>query len=432
MGLRQNTLILLLLTALVAIAGDWSGEPWLLRLWRAPAALLLIGLAYEAWTVGRASPRLRLQTSERWYLGRATSVRWQMDHRLRRTLMFELAPAAAPEVSMDRTVFRLAAGPNLPAAAVIPATARRLGRYQWPQIHIRMGGVLGLAWWPRAFRVNGEFQVVPDVVREPEHSRGVAARAVQAARRRGSGAEVQQLRDYRPGDPQRSIDWKATARVRRLISRDFAEDQQLDILIAVDTGRASGMAAGDSDRLALYANVAARLAQRAVTLQDRIGLLIYAEQPLAAMPLNSGMAAVMRMRSLLSQMTVRRVDSNHALAAVRIRALARHRSLIVMLTDLDDASLAGEMRSAVRLLLPTHLPLIAGVASTTVERIALSAAEDELGVYRVLAAQESISALNRSIGALRALGAPAVLAPAAELDRAVIDAYLGFRRRRRV
>lgn len=447
MSLRQNALIVLLLTALIAIAGDWSGEPLLSRLWCVPASLLLLGLAYESWAVGRAAVRVQLQAPQRWYLSRPVQICWQIEHRSPRTLLFELAPGAVPEVTLQRDVQRLpvppgsgapgvgapsVGAPGSGARFVASATARRLGRYRWPPLQTRVGGVLGLAWWPRTYALAGEFRVLPDVVHESESARGDAAREMQRARRVGTGLEVLQLRDYRPGDPQRSIDWKASARSGRLVSRDFAENRQLDILIAVDSGRSSGIAAGDTDRLALYANVAARLAQRAVTLDDRVGLLIYAEQPLAAMPLGSGMAAVMRIRSLLSQMTVRRGDANHALAAVRMRALARQRSLIVMLTDLDDASLAGEMRSAVRLLLPTHLPVIAGVASGRIDHMAQAAAEDELGVYRALAAQEYVTALTRSVASLQALGAPAVLAGAHELDRVVVNAYLGFRRRRQV
>src|SRR5690606_34706975 len=41
--------------------------------------------------------------------------------------------------------------------------------------------------------------------------------------RRGEGTAFHQLREYRPGDPQRAIDWKATARTVRLIAREYEE-----------------------------------------------------------------------------------------------------------------------------------------------------------------------------------------------------------------
>src|ERR1700722_14705973 len=124
--------------------------------------------------------------------------------------------------------------------------------------------------------------------------------------------------------------------------------------------------------------------------------------------------------------------SNPAPAAIRIRSLVRQRSLVVLLTDLDDSPAAGELRAAARLLLPKHLPFIAGVASERVAALADAPARDELEVYRALAAQEYCHTLARNIASLRALGAAAVSAAPRELDRAVLEAYLGFRQRRRV
>ena len=79
--------------------------------------------------------------------------------------------------------------------------------------------------------------VVPAMLEPAESAVGRGARrrrgAVSAS---GPGAQVEQLRDYRPGDPLRVIDWRATARRRQLVSRDFAEDQHLDVMVALDVG----------------------------------------------------------------------------------------------------------------------------------------------------------------------------------------------------
>lgn len=432
MALRQNALILLLLTVVIAIGGDWSGEFELARFWYLPAALLLLGLAYEAWTATRAAPALQVDAPLRWFLGRATPIKFLLTHRLSRHLKFELAPGGAPEFSMQRAVVTIAANADEPAAVALRATARRLGVYSWPGMHIRMGGVLGLAWWSRVLSVSGKVRVVPEILREADRLPGAGRRSGLEGRRMGSGSEVLQLRHYQPGDPPRAIDWKASARSRRLISRDFAEDQQLDIVLAVDAGRASGLAAGDTDRLALYANVAARLAQRAASLDDRVGLVVYAERPLAVLAPSHGAAAVARVRMLLSETAVQPADSNPALAALRIRSLTRQRSLIVLLTDLDDASVAGELRTALRLLLPKHLPFVAGIASPRVQEIASAPAVDELQVYRAVAAQEYAHTLRQNVASLRSLGAAAVLAAPERLDRAVLDAYANLRQRRRI
>jgi uncharacterized protein (DUF58 family) len=432
MALRQNALLLLLLTAALAIAGDWSGDVRLDRLWCLPLALLLLGLAYEARIAGRARPRLLLQAPQRWFLGRATPVRFQLSTALARPQSLEIAPTAPPEMSADRSVRTLLVPGRAAASWMLAVTARRLGHYQWPPMQLRLAGVLGLGWWPRSLRPVFALQVVPDILHASERALAVSAGGASAAVRGGAGADTLQLREYRPGDPPRCIDQKASARSGRLISRDFAEDQHLEIMIAVDVGRGSGLGAGDTDRLALYANVAARLAQRAAMLDDQVGLLLYADRPLAAIVPAHGTAAVTRVRSLLAQISVQDRESNPALAALRVRSLVRRRSLVVLLTDLDDASASGELAGAVRLLLPKHLPFIGAVSSERLNALAFGSAADELAVYRALAAQEYRNALARNLAALRALGAPAVLAPPRELDRAVLQAYLGFRQRRRI
>jgi uncharacterized protein (DUF58 family) len=432
MSLKQNALVLLLLAAVIAVLGDWSGDALLSRAWPAPLALLLAGLAYEARMVRRARLQLQLRAAAQWLLCRPTPLRLEIESAAGRSASLELAPAAPASIALDPDVVAI----PLPAegAGVLEssATARRLGRFEWPPQRGRLGGVLGLAWWNQRLRASFSLQVVPDILHQDERARDANPGGARAALRTGAGGEILQLRDYRAGDPPRAIDWKASARAGTLVSRDFSEDQHLEILIALDVSRASGLAAGKSDRLALYVNIAARLAQRAALLDDRVGLLIYADQPLAALSPARGIAAVSRLRALLGQARVVAAESNPALAAMRVRTLARQRSLVVMLTDLDDAGMTSALIGAARLLMPKHLPFIAGVASEAAQALSSRPADDQLDVFESIAAQRYCIGLSRNVSALRALGAACLVAPPAALDGAVLQAYSGFRRRRRV
>jgi uncharacterized protein (DUF58 family) len=163
-----------------------------------------------------------------------------------------------------------------------------------------------------------------------------------------------------------------------------------------------------------------------------VGLVIFADRPLAALAPARGLASVMRIRQMLTAASPVQAESNPLNAALRIRTLVRHRSLIVMLTDLDDATVAGQLASAARLLLPKHLPLIAGLSSPEAEQLSHAPAHSWLDPYESLAAQEYCMRLERNVRALRALGAPAVLARPDQIERAVFDAYASFRQRRRI
>jgi hypothetical protein len=104
----------------------------------------------------------------------------------------------------------------------------------------------------------------------------------------------------------------------------------------------------------------------------------------------------------------------------------------VILIDLDDATAAGQLAAAVRMLQPKHLPFVAGLSSAAAQDLAHATADRWLDPYRALAAQEYLTGLERKVRALHALGAPALIAKPDQIGAAVFDAYVRFRRQRRV
>ena len=203
-------------------------------------------------------------------------------------------------------------------------------------------------------------------------------------------------------------------------------------MLAIDAGRASSLRAGNLDRFGHYANIAARFAEHAVAHDDQVGLVIFADRPLASIAPGRGIGTVARIRALLTAAQPAAAESNPLNAVLRIRQLVRHRSLVVMLTDLDDATVAGQLASAARLLLPKHLPLVAGLASPEAQALAHGQADGWVAPYEALAAQEYCARLAKNAAALRALGAPTLLALPSQMERAVFEAYSEFRIRRRV
>jgi uncharacterized protein (DUF58 family) len=431
LSLRPNALLLVLLTAVIAVVGYWSRDGALAGLWLFPAALLMLGLAYESWMVSRCGLSCQFEPPERFFLGRGSAARFRCRHTLRRSLDIELAPSAPDSFEIEDGVVRLRIPTGAPASVERSVNPTRLGVYAWPSLWTRIAGPVGLAWWPKRLACEREVRVLPDLFRSEAEAKGSAASGVKTGTRIGAGAEVLRLREYRAGDPPRVIDWKATARAGRLISRDFAQDHHLQIVIVVDAGRASALRAGALDRFGHYVNVAARLAQHAAVQEDLVGLVVYADRPLAALTPARGTLAVARLRAVLAAARVERTESNPLYAATRVRSLVRHRSLIVMLTDIDDATVASQLAQAVRLLLPKHLPFVAGLSSAAAEAMSHAPARQWLDPYRTLAAQEYCIGLERKVRALNALGAPALVARPEQLEHAVFGAYENFRRQRR-
>lgn len=429
MSLRRNALLLALLTGVLAILGQWDSA--LARWWCLPAGVLLSGLAWEAAASGRCRVQLRFAGPEHWLLGRRQAMRLAFAQGARGSAWIQAALAAPADFAAEPRVETLRLARDRETTASLEASARRLGRHEWPAPRIRLSGPLQLAWWPQRIAVDCPVTVVPDLVSRSTgasaDTRGGEQRAHVAA---GGLAEILQLREYRHGDPLRLLDWKASARRGRLISRELAEERHLEIMIAIDAGRSSGLAAGEIDRLGLYVNVAARLAQRASEMDDAVGVLVFASQPLALLPPARGEASVVRIRRALAACRVQPGMSNPALAAARIRATSHRRTLVVLLTDLADTS-EEQLLQAVRLLRPKHFTFIAGLENPCIVSLPLARATEPLAAYRTLAATEYRRALSSNVRALRSLGAAALTARPENLDRAVLEAYREARHRRR-
>ena len=83
----------------------------------------------------------------------------------------------------------------------------------------------------------------PEVISDELHLLPMYAGRIPSLRR-GAGHDLFSMRDYQPQDDLRHIDWKATARSRRLTVREFTSEDERRITIVLDT-RLQSIAMGE-------------------------------------------------------------------------------------------------------------------------------------------------------------------------------------------
>ena len=165
---------------------------------------------------------------------------------------------------------------------------------------------------------------------------------------------------------------------------------------------------------------------------DRVGFVAFADRPLEVLGQQRGHAGLRQIRMALERLRSLPRESNPLPALMRIRALARQRSLVVLLTEIDEGEAAEQLVKGTRLLRPKHFPLIAGLLDEDILAIENRDADNWLAPYETLAALETGQAKRRSALKLQRLGAQVVLARPPDLDRAVLQHYETLRARRKV
>jgi hypothetical protein len=100
---------------------------------------------------------------------------------------------------------------------------------------------------------------------------------IHRLRRPGSGSELLDLRDYRPGDPPKMIAWKPSARRDRLITKEFENDVPVRCVLFLDTSEGVRLGPPGNTLLTRMAGVAAAVAQASAGNRDLVGLTTFDE-----------------------------------------------------------------------------------------------------------------------------------------------------------
>ena len=93
----------------------------------------------------------------------------------------------------------------------------------------------------------------------------------------GRGIEFSQVREYQPGDDIRTIDWNVTARTGAPHVKEFVEERDLTVIVAVDVSASMAFGSVDWRKCDIAAELAAVFAFSAVENSDRAGLLLFSD-----------------------------------------------------------------------------------------------------------------------------------------------------------
>jgi uncharacterized protein (DUF58 family) len=249
---------------------------------------------------------------------------------------------------------------------------------------------------------------------------------VLQVRRRGEGMEFHQLREYRQGDSQRAIDWKATSRTTRLISREYEDEKDQRVLLVVDCGRR--MAAKD-DELSHFdhaLNSALLLAHVAARQGDAVGMLTMAGVSRYCEPRKS-VAAVNAILNQAYDIEPTLAVPDYHQAARDVMRHVRRRALVIILTNLRDED-DSTLLPALSLLRTRHLVVLASLREAIIGR-ALSARVDSFDrAVTHAAAADYLAGRERSFRRLDAAGVVTLDVEPERLAISLVNRYLELKR----
>ena len=249
---------------------------------------------------------------------------------------------------------------------------------------------------------------------------------VLQVRKRGEGMEFHQLREYRQGDAQRAIDWKATARTQRLIAREYEEEKDQRVLLVIDCGRRMASKDDDLSHFDHALNASLLLAHVALRQGDAVGMMTMGGVSRYSEPRKS-VAAVHAILNRVYDIEPTLAVPDYHLAARDVMKNLRRRSLVILLTNLRDED-DETLLPALKLLRTRHLVVLASLREAIISRARSARVDSFDRAVTHAAAAEYLAARERAFRRIGAAGAVCLDVEPERLAISLVNRYLELKR----
>jgi uncharacterized protein (DUF58 family) len=349
-------------------------------------------------------------------------------------LLAELDDDLAPQPPCQATLRAEQRGQPARARVGIVLAPRRRGDHALRTVHGRWTGPLGLIEKRIAAPIDKRVGVVPNL----GAVRAVALRmfsdhnfvaGLKVEKFIGDGSEFEALREFVPGLDHRAIDWKSSARHRKLLCQEFRAERNHQVVLAVDGGQLMSEPVDGVPKLDHAINAAILLGWFCLRTGDRVGLLGFDERVRQWAEPAGGMHTFQRLQAMSAEIDYRRVETNYTLTLAELSSRLRRRSLVVLFTDFLDTVTAELMIDNVTRLARRHLVLFVAVRDPSLETRALARPRSLTTLHQAVVAGDFARERHIVLERLRRVGAHCIDSAPAAFSMALVNRYLDIKRR---
>lgn len=398
--------------------------------------LLIFGLSLVDLVV---SPSLRQIEVERemsdvMSVGARNAVRIWLTNRNRSTVQVDFQDEPPEPCATDGLPFVMSLAPLKARYRVYYVEPHHRGTTQFNDIYLRSTSRLGFWTFFDQRHAARQIKVYPDI--QAVHGIELLARrnrlaeaGLKLSRLRGRGTEFDRLREYRREDEFRHIDWKATARQRQVISREYVVERNQNILIVLDCGRSMCNELGGISHLDRALNAAIVLSYIALRQGDNVGFLAFSNRAERWVRPVRGAGAIQTIIRHTYDLQPRYEASDYSLMVEELRRRFRKRSLVVLLTHALDELHLGSITRHVRELRSPHLVLASFLRNVPLFERMQSVPTTDVDAFQIAAAAEMVHAQTRQIAELGHSGLLVLDALPEQLSADLISRYLDIKAR---
>ena len=400
--------------------------------WGLLLALLLLSLLDGARLRRQPSPRLQRQLPGSLALGRWGEVRIMLNHDHPTPLRIELFDHVPAGLAFADLPQALALQPGEDSELTYRVRPMSRGHFRYEHCEVSLPSPWGLWSERRYLELTDTTRVYPDFARLYGGQllavdNWLSQLGVRQRQRRGLGLEFNQLREFREGDSLRQIDWKATARQRTPIAREYQDERDQQIVFLLDCGRRMRSQDGELAHFDHALNACLLLSYVALRQGDAVGLCTFAsEQPRFLAPVKGQGQLNVLLNSVYDLNSTQR-STDYQAAASQLLARQKRRALVVLVTNLRDDD-DEALLTAVKRLGRQHRVLVASLREEALDTLRQTPVQTLSEALAYCGTVDYLNARANLHERLAAHGVPVLDARPSDLGPDLVSRYLSWKR----
>lgn len=329
-------------------------------------------------------------------------------------------------------VFTIHAGPRSEIESTYHITPPRRGDASFGDIYVRLFGPLRMAVRQIRFPAPRHVKVYPNLLDIRRYDIGLKQQrslqpGLRTVRMRGRGTDFESLRESVPDDELRAIDWKATARRGKMITRQYQEEKAQNVMLLLDCGRIMGGVIDNLTRLDHSINAAVLLAHVAARKGDRVGMMAFGEEIVSFQAPRAGHGQVLNLLSTSYNLADAAGDTDYYRALAFFARKWTRRSLVVMFTEVSDVESSRPLLTQIWRLTRKHLVMCVMMSDPAVVDAARRRPETADDAYLRASAQQVLQAREAAAAEIARAGAIVLDKLPEQFTPAVVDRYLDIK-----
>jgi uncharacterized protein (DUF58 family) len=165
---------------------------------------------------------------------------------------------------------------------------------------------------------------------------------------KGRGMEFSEVREYQSGDDARFIDWNVSSRLGRLFIKQFVEERELTIILAIDLSASLQFVSGRKSKKDIAVELSALIAFTAMLNNDKVGLLIFTDRIEIFVPPKKGRTHLLRLIRDISEFQPQGRNTAIGGALAYLTSLLKKKAVIFLISDFLDEHFATALKIASR------------------------------------------------------------------------------------